>query len=177
MLAISARLNPECEHVAGDMRSLRLGRTFDAVFVHDAVSYITTLPNLEHVAATAYVHTRPGGAALFVLDCVRETFAPDTESSGHDGADGRALRYLEWTHDLDPSGTTFAVDFACLLRDRDGSIRTVHDRHVNGVFALAEWRAALATPGFAVDVVLLDPPVHETQVMFACRRPAAGAPR
>src|SRR5436190_3075338 len=37
MLAISRSLNPECEHLVGDMRSVRLGRTFDAVFVHDAV--------------------------------------------------------------------------------------------------------------------------------------------
>ena len=36
MLAVSRRLNPECEHLEGDMRSVRLGREFDAVFVHDA---------------------------------------------------------------------------------------------------------------------------------------------
>src|SRR4051812_46619548 len=29
MLGLSRALNPECEHVAGDMRTLRLGRTFD----------------------------------------------------------------------------------------------------------------------------------------------------
>ncbi len=42
MLELSRALNPECEHVEGDMRTLRLDRTFDVVFVHDAVSYITT---------------------------------------------------------------------------------------------------------------------------------------
>src|SRR5579871_3012379 len=40
MLALSRELNPECEHVVGDLRSLRLGRTFDAVLVHDAVMYM-----------------------------------------------------------------------------------------------------------------------------------------
>ncbi len=40
MLALSGRLNPECEHVHGDMRSVRLGRAFDCVPVHDAVSYM-----------------------------------------------------------------------------------------------------------------------------------------
>ena len=39
MLSLSRTLNPGCEHVLGDMRTLRLGRTFDAVFVHDAVMY------------------------------------------------------------------------------------------------------------------------------------------
>src|SRR5579859_2670217 len=43
MLAISRALNPECEHVVGDMRSVRLERQFDAVFIHDAIEYMTTL--------------------------------------------------------------------------------------------------------------------------------------
>ena len=47
MLAVSRRLNPECEHVEGDMRTVRLGRTFDAVFVHDAIAYITTEDDLR----------------------------------------------------------------------------------------------------------------------------------
>jgi ubiquinone/menaquinone biosynthesis C-methylase UbiE len=42
MLNVSRALNPECEHVQGDMRTVRLGRQFDAVFVHDAVVYMTT---------------------------------------------------------------------------------------------------------------------------------------
>ena len=42
MLEVSRRLNPECEHVQGDMRTVRLQRTFDLVFVHDAVCYMTT---------------------------------------------------------------------------------------------------------------------------------------
>ena len=42
MLSVSRALNPECEHVEGDMRTVRLDRTFDAVFVHDAVAYLTT---------------------------------------------------------------------------------------------------------------------------------------
>jgi hypothetical protein len=41
MLALSMTVNPECEHIEGDMRTLRLGHTFDAVFLHDAVMYLT----------------------------------------------------------------------------------------------------------------------------------------
>ena len=33
MLELSRTINPECEHVQGDMRTRRLGRMFDAVFV------------------------------------------------------------------------------------------------------------------------------------------------
>ena len=42
MLELSRGLNPELEHVEGDMRTMRLDRTFDAVFVHDALAYILT---------------------------------------------------------------------------------------------------------------------------------------
>ena len=35
MLAVSRALNPDCEHIEGDIRAVRLERTFDAVFVHD----------------------------------------------------------------------------------------------------------------------------------------------
>src|SRR5688500_6823195 len=37
MLAISRRVNPECEHLPGDMMTLDLGRSFDRVLVHDAI--------------------------------------------------------------------------------------------------------------------------------------------
>jgi SAM-dependent methyltransferase len=108
MLEHSRRLNPECEHVQGDMRDVRLGREFDAVFVHDAVCYMTTEADVRAAIATAFLHCRPGGAALFAPDHVRETFAPSTDHGGHDG-DGCSLRYLEWTWDPDPSDTTYTV--------------------------------------------------------------------
>jgi hypothetical protein len=53
MLELSRGLNPECEHVVGDMRPLHLGRQFDAVFVHDAVMYMTTEDDLRQAMETA----------------------------------------------------------------------------------------------------------------------------
>jgi SAM-dependent methyltransferase len=147
MLAVSRKLNPECEHVVGDMRSVRVGRVFDAVFVHDALAYITTEADLAAVMETAYRHCRPGGAALFVPDYVRERFEPRTSRGGHDGSD-RALRYLEWVWDPDAGDTTYLVDFAYLLRDESGAVRCEHDRHVCGVFPRATWLELLEAAGF-----------------------------
>ena len=85
MLAVSRALNPECEHRHGDMRTLRVGRTFDAVFVHDAVCYMTTEADLRRAMETAWVHCRPGGAVLFAPDYVRENFpGPLTDDGGCD---------------------------------------------------------------------------------------------
>jgi len=147
MLAVSRALNPGVEHVEGDMRGLRLGRAFDAVFVHDAVGYMTTARDLQRAMATAFAHCRAGGVALFAPDHVRETFRPAAEHHGRDG-DGRALRYLEWAYDPDPADTSYLVEYAFLLREGPGPARVVHDRHVLGLFPRAEWLRLLAEAGF-----------------------------
>jgi len=152
MLEVSRALNPECDHVEGDMRTIRLGRQFDCVFVHDAVVYMTTERDLKAAIDTAYVHCKPGGAALFCPDHVRENFRSSTDHGGHDGLH-RALRYLEWTWDPDPADNTYIVDYAYLLRERDGSAHVEWDRHVEGLFARADWLRLLADAGFEPKVV------------------------
>lgn len=147
MLELSRGINPECTHLEGDMRTVRLSREFDAVFVHDAIAYMTTSEDLRAVMETAFLHCRPGGVALFVPDHIRESFRPATDHGGHDG-DARSLRYLEWAWDPDPNDSTYLVDFAYLLRDEDGSIRAIHDRHVCGLFGRAEWLSLLEEVGF-----------------------------
>src|SRR5687768_6098801 len=106
MLELSKSINPELEHIEGDMRTLRLGREFDAVFAHDAIDYMTSEGDLRAAMETAAVHTRPGGAVLFVPDDVRETYKDRTDHGGHE-AGGRAARYLEWSWDPDPTDTTY----------------------------------------------------------------------
>jgi SAM-dependent methyltransferase len=155
MLDVSRSLNPECEHVQGDMRTLRLGRTFDALFVHDAVSYITTEEDLRAAIETAAVHCAPGGAAVFAPDYVRENFEPRTAHGGHDGEDGRALRYLEWVRELEPDGFRYIAHYAYLLKEADGSVRVVHDRHVGGAFPRELWLRLLGEAGFDATTVSL----------------------
>jgi SAM-dependent methyltransferase len=147
MLAVSRGLNPECEHVHGDMRTVRLGREFDAVFVHDAVCYMTSEADLRRAMETAFIHTRPGGAALFAPDHVRETFQTGTDHGGADG-DGRALRYLEWTWDPDAADDSYTVDYVLVMRDREDAVRVEHDRHVEGLFPRAVWLRSLAAVGY-----------------------------
>jgi hypothetical protein len=154
MLALSRTLNPDCEHVEGDMRTLRLGRTFDAVLIHDAVMYMTTTDDLRAALETAFAHLRPRGAVIILPDRVRETFEPTTDHGGHDGADGRGMRYLEWTTDPDPTDSTFVTDFAYLLREPDGTVRVDYDRHLMGLYGRHEWLDLLARVGFEPDVVV-----------------------
>ena len=74
MLAVSRELNPACRHIQGDMRTMRLPESFDAVLAHDAIDYVTSQDDLAMVIATAYAHCRPGGIAVFVPDYVKDDF-------------------------------------------------------------------------------------------------------
>ena len=169
MLELSRELNPDCEHLLADMRSLRLDRSFDVVLVHDAVMYMTSEAELRAAMHTAFAHTRPGGAAIFAPDCVRETF--HEYSTLHAGEQGTlALRALEWNWDPDPTDTSIAVEYAFLLRDGAG-VSAVHDRHVEGLFPRRTWLELLRSLGYAVETI--ERPIGDGMVdeMFLCRRP------
>jgi trans-aconitate methyltransferase len=173
MLTVSSRLNPSAEHHQGDMRSVRLGRQFDAVFVHDAVSYMLTEGDLAAAMATAFAHTSPGGVALFVPDETRETFAAGTDHGGHDACDGRAVRYLEWSWDPDPDDTWTVTEYAFLLRDADGTVRVSHETHRTGLFGRDVWLRLLAGAGFrprsVIEATTEDRPPRE---LFIGHRPS-----
>jgi SAM-dependent methyltransferase len=149
MLAVSRALNPECEHIQADIRTVRLGRTFDAVFVHDAICHMTTESDLRAAMKTAFLHCRPGGAAVFAPDFVRETFTENVDQGGNDTERG-SVRFLQWTTDPDPADTTYFVDFAILIRDRKGGMRVEHDRHTYGLFSRSDWRRLLREVGFVL---------------------------
>jgi hypothetical protein len=176
MLEVSRRLNPECEHVQGDMRTVRLGRQFDCVFVHDAVAYMTNEADLRLAMETAFVHCRPGGAALFAPDLLKENFRPSTDHGGHDG-DGRAMRFLEWSWDPETSDTTILVDYLYAFRDRDGTVRVEHDRHVEGLFPRSKWLQLLVEVGFDPQAIVFDHSKLEpgSYEIFVARRPMAAS--
>jgi SAM-dependent methyltransferase len=164
MLELSRGINPECRHLAGDMRTLRLGETFDAVFIHDAIDYMTTLDDLRAAMATAHAHLGPHGVAVFAPDHVRETFEPGTDHGGTDAGD-RGLRYLEWTRDPDPSDSTYTADYAYLLREGN-EVRVELDHHICGLFARDEWLGALRHTGFRPEIS----PGPEGIEVFVARR-------
>jgi SAM-dependent methyltransferase len=170
MHALSREQNPECEHLLGDMRGLRLGRTFDTVFVHDAVMYMTSEADLEAVVRTAFTHTRPGGAALFAPDFVRESFRERTELHRNDDGN-RTLCALEWSWDPDAADDTFVTEFSFLLREGT-TMRSVHDRHVEGLFARATWLGLFTAAGYRVEALPRPFDDEVTDEMFLCRRPA-----
>jgi SAM-dependent methyltransferase len=166
MLALSATINPDCEHIAGDMRSLRLGRQFDFVFVHDAISYMTSEADLRRAIKTAFIHCRPGGTVLLQPDDVRETFRPSRECGGHTVGE-RSLSYIELTHAMKPGRDSTTVDYTIALKDRGGTPRLINDRHHIGVFARDTWLQILRAQGSSARAIV-DP---WKRVCFLARHP------
>ena len=72
MIDEARRLNPEVEYVRGDIRAVRLGRTFDAVLAHDAISYMTSVDELRAVYRTAAAHLRTGGLMIALPEELKE---------------------------------------------------------------------------------------------------------
>ncbi len=155
MLAVSQRHNPECEHVVGDMKTIRLNRYFDIVFVHDAIDYMTSLEELRQVFLAAFLHCKESGSAIFVPDHVLETFAESTGSGGSDD-EHRAFRYFEWSYDPDESDTSYVTEYVYLLRENGQPLRVEHEQHVSGLFARADWLRLLREAGFEPEIVVDD---------------------
>ena len=147
MLNVSTKLNPQCEHIQGDMRTVRLGRVFDAVFIHDAIMYMLSKADLYQAFETAYIHCKPGGVALFAPDDTRETFKPSTGHGGHDAGE-RGLRYLEWSWDPDDSDTTVTSYMVYMLREGADDVHCVLDRHICGLFSHETWLRLITQAGF-----------------------------
>lgn len=153
MIDVSEDLNPECRHHVGDMRTVRLSRLFDAVFIHDAIDYMLTEGDLELAIGTAFAHCRPGGVVVIIPDATTGTFETETAHGGTDGRDGAGVRYLSWSWDPEPAATETLTEYTFLLRDRDGVVRSVQETHRAGLFSEVTWLRVLTEAGFRARAV------------------------
>jgi SAM-dependent methyltransferase len=148
MLAVSRELNPECAHVQGDMLTVRLGRGFDAVLVHDAADYLDGEAQLRQVAETAFEHCRPGGVAVFAPDHVADTFRPASGGGGGSDGTGRQASFREWTSDPDPADGWILAEYEFTLRTADNRVTVIREAHRLASFPSEAWRRALEAAGF-----------------------------
>ncbi|MBN2432411.1 MAG: class I SAM-dependent methyltransferase [Acidobacteria bacterium] len=151
MLALCRQLNPEVECLPGDMRTIRLNRTFDAVLIHDAIGYMLSETDLAAAFRTAAAHLAPGGVLVISPDRVTESFRPPEVDTVSRETEDSFVSYVECTWDPDPADTTVETLMVYLIRRPDG-LQVELDRHVTGLFPRATWRRLLADAGFAVTV-------------------------
>jgi hypothetical protein len=147
MLEVSRKLNPDCRHIEGDMRSIDAGSTFDLVFIHDAITYFTNPSDLLAVMKNAKKHLNEKGILFIMTDQFTETFRPETSHGGID-KDGRGFRYLEWTDDNDPEDFVTETEYVYIMRNEEGEIFREYDSSQSGLFSMGTWEELLAEAGF-----------------------------
>jgi len=173
MLALAGEQVPRATLVEADLRSLALGRRFDAVLLHDAVMYLASEADLQVAFTVAFAHLRPGGAFLVVPDLCADDFEEHSVAGGGE-LGGRAAQLLEWHWDPDPADSWYQVDFAVLLREVDGRVRCVHEQHRLGLHRAATYARCLRRAGFSL--VEPDPRLDlDLPVLFLARRPRSAA--
>jgi hypothetical protein len=129
------------------MQTVRLGSAFYAVLVHDAISYMTSVEELEQVYRTAAEHLRPEGLLIALPEELRERLAVrDAIASTHRQGD-LVLSVMETSYDPDPEDHTFEVVYVLLFRQGD-ELQVEVDRHENGVFELDQFLSAVRAAGF-----------------------------
>lgn len=177
MLDQCKALNPSIPCVQGDMRSVQLGETFDAVLIHDAIDYMLSEDDVLATLRTAADHLREGGVALIAPTYVRETFVDgDVADDGttipgigdprnqdprnqdlHEENEAPAprssaamdeLTYFTFVHDADPADSVFEMILLYLIRDgQTRQVETIEDRHTCGLFAADHWLAMMMQAG------------------------------
>jgi SAM-dependent methyltransferase len=173
MVAQARALNPGCEIVEGDMRSFALGRTFDAILMDDAISFMDNRTDFEAALGTAYAHLAPGGVLIATADVTKETFQQNrtttTPAAGAARPADLDVVFVENVYDPDPTDEKYEATMIFLIR-RKGVLRVETDRYSLGVFSRDTWRRVLSDTGFEVyEGTYADDP--DEYVVFACVRP------
>ena len=150
MLANARRLNPDVEHIVGDMRSVRLGRTFDAVLIHDAIAYMTTAADLSATFATARSHLEPGGVFITMPDHYADRPVwPYINHRTHRQGD-RELTYIEYSAPDIREPSLLQSTFIFVITE-NGERRIELDHHTTGLFPVERWRTLIEEAGFRVE--------------------------
>jgi SAM-dependent methyltransferase len=152
MLNLAGDLNPEVEYIEGDMRSVRLGRRFDAVILLDSVAYMLSEGALRAALATAHEHLKAGGTFLSVVEMEPAAFVQNRTDAWTNTRGEIELTFVENYYDPDPSDSTYECTFLYLIRER-GKLRIETDRHVCSMFPMETWRRSFESVGFEIKQV------------------------
>lgn len=149
MLENCRRLVPQVQTIVGDMRSVRLNKTFDAVFLHDAIDYMLSESDVRRVLETAAAHLEPGGLCVVAPTYTRETFIDGDVADDGTTTDSGELTYFSYVHDPDPADDTFEMILLYLIRDaQTRAVEVIEDRHTCGLFSDEQWLGWMTDAGF-----------------------------
>jgi SAM-dependent methyltransferase len=170
MLKLARQLNPEVTYLPGDMRTVRLGKLFDAVVIFDSLYYMLTEDDLRTAFGTAYLHLKPGGVFLTYQEHDPKRFRQNGTTYSTHGRQHVEVTLIEHTYDPDPTDTTFETTMIYLIRRPEG-LKIETDRHLGGLVPTETWLAFLSETGF--EAKTLDGSLAEGCPTFVCTKPLA----
>ncbi len=171
MLVNARRLNPEVTYGQGDMRTVRLGRTFDAVMAADSIDYMLTDDDLRASFATAFIHLKPGGVFCTYAEVTTDSFRQNATNVFGGSQGDLEITVIGNRYDPDPADTTYEDTFVYLIR-RGGRLEIQTDSHLSGIFPLESWPRLLREVGFTVLQTKFDGEDDEDRIpLFICVKP------
>jgi len=149
-----ARLrHPDLEYIEDDMRTVRLGRTFDAVVIPDSIDYMSSLPELRMTIETAAAHLKPGGI-LLVAGKTLEIFR-DNNFAYTGEQENLHVTLLENNYINRYRPDTYEATLVYLIRER-GELTVHTECHVLGLFPQEAWEKVFAEAGLSLQEADLD---------------------
>ena len=119
MLEIARILNPEVVYHQGDMRTIELGESFDAVAIPDSIGYMTTEKDLQNAIMTAHKHLKPGALLLIVTSIAKQFSQNNFVYTGNRG--DVEITVFENNYIPRSAGTTYEATLLYLIR-RQGKL-------------------------------------------------------
>ena len=153
MLKIARRLNPGIDYRRADMRSVRIGKPYDAVIIPESIGYMTTQNSLRRALHTASLHLNRSGVLLVVAHLQEEFRENNFAYSASKG--NCAVTVFENNHILNSSKNCYEATMVYLIR-RNGRLKIYTDRHRIGLFRASVWNGLLKNEGFSVKKLRLD---------------------
>lgn len=153
MLNIARARHPEIEYLEGDMRTLRLGRQFDAVAIPDGIDYMVSLEELRQAIHTAVAHLKTGGVLLVVGKTLETLQNNNFAYTGE--KDGVHVTVLENNYINPFCPNTYEITLLYLIRQQ-GRLTTYTEHSVAGLFPQATWDKVFREAGLILHTSILD---------------------
>lgn len=148
--SLPASMAEQLQFSTGDVRTVRLGRKFDAaISLFHVMSYQTTTEDLQAAFKTAAMHLKPGGLFLFDFWHGPAVVAdpPVVRVKRLEDEELEVIRIAE--PDVQPGRNMVIVNYQIFLRTKQsGLLSEVRESHPMRYIFLPEMEALLAEQGF-----------------------------
>jgi SAM-dependent methyltransferase len=151
MLAVARRRLPDVELVEADMRTLNLGRTFDAVVcLFSSIGYMPSVGDLDLAVAAMARHLEPNGV-LVIDGWIRPDEWRGRGSTAIDSAEREDIKVVRVARS-ERIGSTTHLEMHHLIASDDG-VDYLVDHHDLTLFAPGDYEDAFSKAGLNVNVI------------------------